>query len=60
MEYEINVSRDGKHVFATHPRSLSGNDEKAIGLARQFRKLFPACLVELTRYEPKTGTKISF
>lgn len=41
MNYEINVVRNGKHYFATHPRSLT--DPNTIReVADDFRKRFPA------------------
>ena len=34
MSYEINVAKDGKHVFATHERSLSTLNQAAEVLKR--------------------------
>lgn len=39
MHYEINVSRHGKHVFATAERSLTTKDS-AIELYQKFRTIF--------------------
>lgn len=51
MNYEINVSRDGNHLFATHPRSLSGVFEQtAIQLAEELKMKFPDCKVTLTKW----------
>jgi hypothetical protein len=41
MAYEINVSLNGSHYFATHERSLR-DSEKAVAMAQHFQKLFPA------------------
>lgn len=40
MHYEINVSKNGKHYFATADRSLR-DEEKAKKLFEQFTQLFP-------------------
>lgn len=40
MHYEINVSKNGKHYFATHPRSLTYSDD-AIQALKDFRARFP-------------------
>lgn len=39
--YEINVSKNGQHYFATAERSLMSLD-KALDMVRQFKNLFPA------------------
>jgi recombinational DNA repair protein (RecF pathway) len=39
--YEINVSKDGEHYFATDERSLRGTLEEAQTMARHFQKVFP-------------------
>lgn len=42
MDYEINVSLNGRHYFATHPRSMRGMTlVNAISMARKFRERFP-------------------
>jgi len=41
MHYEINVSKDGVHLFATHERSLQEN-EKALALFKEFQFKFPS------------------
>lgn len=40
MAYEINVSKNGKHYFATHERSIS-TMEKLIELKNHFEIAFP-------------------
>lgn len=54
MYYEINVSKNGKHVFATSERSLK-DTEAAHALASDFKMLrFPAShgfVVTMTRWE---------
>lgn len=40
MHYEINVSKDGRHVFATHPRSVTTAREAA-RLCDMFEQAFP-------------------
>lgn len=40
MHYEINVSLDGKHYFATHQRSLT-HQEKAEEVFYDFCRRFP-------------------
>ena len=42
MSYEINVSKNGRHVFATHERSLDGLESEAVALFELFREKFPA------------------
>lgn len=41
MHYEINVSRNGQHVFATHPRSLTTR-KGLTELLRLFNQKFPS------------------
>ena len=53
MGYEINVSLNGKHLFATHERSLTNKDdmEKCLEI---FRKKFPeeeGFKIMVTRWE---------
>ena len=40
MHYEINVSKHGRHYFATHERSVL-DIHKAAELYRHFKPLFP-------------------
>jgi len=40
MYYEINVSQNGKHVFATHERSIS-TESKLLELLTLFTEKFP-------------------
>lgn len=40
MNYEINVSKNGKHYFATHERSLTGQSE-AEKAFKDFQERFP-------------------
>jgi hypothetical protein len=59
MYYEINVSKHGKHYFATHERSLR-DIEIAHQLAQEFKLHFPESLgfkVTMTRWNC-TGTPI--
>lgn len=60
MHYEINVSKDGKHIFATAERSLK-DIESAHALAAEFKQLrFPASqgfAVTMTRWET-IGTEV--
>ena len=39
MHYEINVSLNGEHFFATHPRSITTKEEARAVLA-EFDKVF--------------------
>lgn len=60
MWYEINVSQNKQHYFATSKRSL-GTKAKAIALYNQFKVLFPEELgykLEITRWEQR-GSKIN-
>lgn len=53
MHYEINVSKDGHHVFATHPRSVTTGAE-AVRLHILFKQAFPVAggyKVDVTRVE---------
>lgn len=60
MHYEINVSKHGKHVFATAERSLK-DIESAHALAAEFKQVrFPASqgfTVTMTRWEA-VGTAV--
>jgi hypothetical protein len=40
MHYELNVSKDGRHVFATHPRSVL-TEREAARLYVLFTQAFP-------------------
>jgi hypothetical protein len=40
MWYEINVSKDGKHYFATHERSI-GTVSKAVEIRDRLKKAMP-------------------
>lgn len=40
MHYELNVSKDGQHVFATHPRSVV-TEREAARLYVLFQQAFP-------------------
>ena len=40
MWYEINVSKDGSHYFATHERSINTID-KAVEIRDQLKKAMP-------------------
>lgn len=60
MRYELNVSRDGKHFFATHERSLTDFDS-AMKMFVFFKMTFPASdgfEVTLTRWEER-GTEVA-
>lgn len=60
MYYEINVSQNGKHFFATHARSIP-NKEYADKLMAEFVKRFPfdeGFRVDCTRWE-LTGTPLA-
>lgn len=57
MHYEINVSKDGQHVFATHPRSVT-TEREAARLYVLFEQAFPPAdgfRTTCTRHE-ETGT----
>lgn len=59
MYYEINVSRNGKHLFATAERSLQ-TSKQALTLYREFEAKFPDCeilisqITKVGRYIPAT------
>lgn len=60
MYYEINVSINGRHFFATAERSITTAAELAAAL-RVFREKFPACEgygISVTKWE-KVGHIIS-
>lgn len=40
MSYEFNISKNGKHVFATHERSCN-DQHKALELWQMFEQRFP-------------------
>jgi len=53
MWYEINVSKDGKHHFATHKRSID-NLKKAVEIRDQLKQTMPESegyKYTITRYE---------
>lgn len=52
MRYEINVSRNGRHLFATAKRSLTV-EKKAVELARELAEWFTDCNITITRWEEK-------
>lgn len=55
MWYEINVSRFGKHLFATHERSITSQG-KAMEIKELFDEKFPASEgyhVTVTKWEKK-------
>lgn len=59
MHYEINVSKNGQHYFATAPRSLT-EGVVAHDMAAEFLVRFPKSegfVVTMTRWETK-GTPI--
>jgi len=61
MYYEINVSKNGKHFFATHERSLT-NLIKTSAALEVFRKVFPSeegYDLRVTRYETH-GYEVAF
>lgn len=61
MYYEINVSKDGKHYFATAERSIITPD-KAKAVYKHFLRLFPAHAgyrVDVTKYET-IGTRLDW
>lgn len=58
MRYEINVSRNGRHLFATAKRSLT-DERKAIELARELAEWFTDCDISVTRWE-ETGRQIEW
>lgn len=61
MYYEINVSKDGVHYFATAERSLTTNAQ-ALNMYTHFCGLFPerdGYEIRVTSYET-TGRRIKF
>lgn len=59
--YEINVSFEGRHWFATHERSIKDRAE-ALAKFADMVKRFPACegfRVDLYEFTPKTGREIA-
>lgn len=55
MHYEINVSLDGYHFFATHERSITSK-EKLKKLKTTFQEKFPKSegyMLSFTRYETR-------
>tara|TARA_B110000285_G_C14540642_1_gene344820 strand:+ start:161 stop:499 length:339 start_codon:yes stop_codon:yes gene_type:complete len=61
MSYEINVSLDGQHFFATHPRSLDGLEQDAIDMYRLMVLKFPESegyKVSVSK-EATTGTRMT-
>ena len=59
MWYEINVSKDGKHYFATHERSIT-TINKAVEIRDRLKKAMPekeGFEYTITQWQ-KTGVKI--
>lgn len=54
MYYEINISKNGKHFFATAKRSITTTD-KLKTVYDALSTAFPECELTVTKYE-KTGT----
>lgn len=60
MEYEINVSRNGRHLFATHHRSLQGwTQDRIKALAKEFEDSLEGVKVVITR-ESFTRETVAF
>jgi len=58
MSYEINVSLNGRHYFATHTRSLTYEPD-ALALFEHFKKLFPESEgYELTLWKKRTASNM--
>ena len=60
MAYEINVSKDGKHFFATHERSLGLSKRHTKKVYDKLVEAFPAnegYLIEISCWQT-TGEKI--
>ena len=58
MRYEINVARNGQHLFATAKRSLT-SERMAIELARELAEKFTDCEISVTRWE-ETGQQVEW
>lgn len=59
MHYEINVARQGVHLFATHERSLF-TKEKTTALWRELKRAFPPPLHTITVSKIETtGTDVT-
>ena len=59
MWYEINVSKDGKHYFATHKRSIT-TISKAVEIRDRLKEAMPeeeGFEIKISQYET-TGTEI--
>jgi hypothetical protein len=59
MWYEINVSKDGKHYFATHERSI-GTIDRAVEIRDRLKKAMPeeeGFKFTITQWQ-KTGVQI--
>ena len=59
MYYEINVSKDGRHYFATSERSIR-DIEKAEKMFEHFSQLFPVAdgyRISVTEYQ-KVGQRV--
>jgi hypothetical protein len=59
MWYEINISKDGKHYFATHERSIT-TINKAVEIRDRLKKAMPekeGFEYTITQWQ-KTGVKI--
>lgn len=60
MHYELNVSKDGQHVFATHPRSVT-TEREAARLYVLFTQAFPESdgfKTDCTEYS-ETGVRVN-
>lgn len=55
-KYEINVSKNGKHVFATDSRIRSYTKDDIDGLVKLFETAFPDCKISVTVFLTAVGT----
>ena len=57
MYYEINVSRNGRHLFATAKHSLT-DQRSAAKLLAEFRAKFTDCQIRASYYE-ESGVNVT-
>jgi len=55
--YDINISKNGKHLFASHERSLQSEDEFLTVLAVLIKKFPDSEGYEITAYRTITSSK---
>lgn len=60
VKYEINVSRNGKHVFATDSHIRNYDKESIRKLVELFKVTFPDCKITVTGFSHRNPVLLEF